>query len=762
MLLSYFSNFSSVHPLPISLDAVVQVIRSDKRLAEITDKYRATSYKSVKMDSPLFGVAALFKDGKADADITDVTGLSMVDIDHVEPELLPDLRRRAESDPHTLLSYLTISGEGLRIIFAYMVDPALTLDDHRQFYPKVFAAGNAYYADLLGAATDGKCKNISRLSALAHDADAYFNPDAEPFARTDIESRWQAIDGRRKAEASTRRELQRLQHTYDTVIRPEVEAEGAVYGPGTHNDYVMRVGYRLNQFGFSQAAAVRWAASAFPEYEDAVTVVESCYQKTDEFGTRRRLHRSSAARPPDDAPSAWASVEAIRQFLDSRIRLRYNEITARVEWSELSIVNCPLSIAYQPLTDRIVNSLWSEMSATQRVNIQDMYRVIGSDYVPSFHPFRSYLEGLPQWEPPEGGSAIDALAATVTVRGGDEAQQRFAAYLRKWLVGMVAGWLDTTVVNNVILVLIGEQGAYKTTWFNYLLPPPLRPYFYTKTNANRMTRDDLLTLSFAEDIGDGDHTTLCCIPADAIGRQQLLVKEEGILAGVEIARKVFQKFDPTLEMEVFIEDGAHVKPGDIAFIVTGKEQSLLQTERLMLNIMQRMSGIATQTRKYVKLLEGTNTRVLDTRKTTPGLRMLEKAAVKIGGGVNHRIGLFDMILLKDNHVDFAGGISNAIDRCHKYLEEKGMKLKIEIEVRNFDEIKQVMDKGGIDRIMLDNFSVEDTRKAVIMIDGKYETESSGGITLDTIRNYAECGVDYVSVGALTHSVKGLDMSFKAC
>ena len=274
--------------------------------------------------------------------------------------------------------------------------------------------------------------------------------------------------------------------------------------------------------------------------------------------------------------------------------------------------------------------------------------------------------------------------------------------------------------------------------------------------------DRLIDLAFAEDIGDGDHTTLCCIPSDAMGRSRLLIKEDGVLAGIEMAKKVFARFDPELRVEVFIEDGSEVHPGDVAMIVSGRIQSLLQTERLMLNIMQRMSGIATQTRKYVKLLEGTNTRVLDTRKTTPGLRMLEKAAVKIGGGVNHRIGLFDMILLKDNHVDFAGGISNAIDRCHKYLEEKGMKLKIEIEVRNFDEIKQVMDKGGIDRIMLDNFSVEDTRKAVIMIDGKYETESSGGITLDTIRNYAECGVDYVSVGALTHSVKGLDMSFKAC
>lgn len=274
--------------------------------------------------------------------------------------------------------------------------------------------------------------------------------------------------------------------------------------------------------------------------------------------------------------------------------------------------------------------------------------------------------------------------------------------------------------------------------------------------------DRLIDLAFAEDIGDGDHTTLCCIPEDAMGKSHLLIKEDGILAGIEVAKRVFARFDPSLKVEVLMNDGSEVKRGNIAMIVSGKTRSLLQTERLMLNILQRMSGIATMTNKYVKLLEGTHTHVLDTRKTTPGMRMLEKQAVKIGGGVNHRIGLFDMILLKDNHVDFAGGITNAIDRCHKYLEEKSLNLKIEIEVRNFDELSQVLAHGGVDRIMLDNFTVEDTKKAVEMIAGRYETESSGGITFETIRKYAECGVDFVSVGALTHSVKCLDMSFKAC
>ena len=273
--------------------------------------------------------------------------------------------------------------------------------------------------------------------------------------------------------------------------------------------------------------------------------------------------------------------------------------------------------------------------------------------------------------------------------------------------------------------------------------------------------ESLLNNAFAEDIGDGDHTTLCCIPASAKGKAKLLVKEPGILAGVEIAKKVFHKFDPELKMEVFINDGAEVKPGDIAFTVGGKTQSLLQTERTVLNLMQRMSGIATTTNKYVKRLEGLHTRVLDTRKTTPGLRLIEKQAVKIGGGVNHRIGLFDMILLKDNHVDFAGGLENAITKAKAYLKEKNKDLKIEIEVRNMQELEEVMRIGGVDRIMLDNFNIEQTKEAVKRIGGKYETESSGGITFDTLRDYAECGVDFISVGALTHSVKGLDLSLKA-
>lgn len=275
--------------------------------------------------------------------------------------------------------------------------------------------------------------------------------------------------------------------------------------------------------------------------------------------------------------------------------------------------------------------------------------------------------------------------------------------------------------------------------------------------------DDLLTLAFAEDVGDGDATTLSTIPADAIGRQHLIVKEEGILAGVEIARMVFAKFDSSLKMEVFINDGAHVRPGDIAFVVEGPVRSLLQTERIMLNIMQRMSGIATMTHKYQSRLEGLKAKVLDTRKTTPGMRILEKMAVKIGGGENHRIGLFDMILIKDNHNDFAGGIPNSVARAKQWCKENGKSLRIEVEVRNDNEIKQALE-AGVDRIMLDNFTPQRTAEAVAMIrknNPDVEIESSGGITLDTLHDYGEAGVDFISVGALTHSVKGLDMSFKA-
>ncbi len=274
--------------------------------------------------------------------------------------------------------------------------------------------------------------------------------------------------------------------------------------------------------------------------------------------------------------------------------------------------------------------------------------------------------------------------------------------------------------------------------------------------------DRLIDLAFAEDIGDGDHTTLCCIPESETGESRLLIKEEGIIAGVETAKEVFHRFDPELRVEVYIPDGSHVRPGDIVMGVRGKVRSLLQTERLMLNILQRMSGVATMTRRYQQALidAGTKTRVLDTRKTTPGMRMLEKEAVRIGGGMNHRIGLFDMILLKDNHIDFCGGVHNAITKAKQYCRDNHKDLKIECEVRDFRELEEALAEG-VDRIMFDNFTPEDTGRAVKIVAGRAETESSGGITYETMIPYAKAGVDFISFGALTHSVKGLDMSFKA-
>jgi nicotinate-nucleotide pyrophosphorylase (carboxylating) len=277
---------------------------------------------------------------------------------------------------------------------------------------------------------------------------------------------------------------------------------------------------------------------------------------------------------------------------------------------------------------------------------------------------------------------------------------------------------------------------------------------------NRVLREFILR-SVGEDLGDGDHSSLACIPWEATGKANLLIKEEGILAGVTVAREAFSAIDKDLTCEIYIEDGSKINPGDIPFNISGRQQSILKSERLVLNILQRMSGIATSTNQYVTRINGLKAKILDTRKTTPGLRFLEKEAVRIGGGLNHRMGLFDMIMLKDNHIVYAGGIEKAIEKTRDYLKKNSRKLKIEIEARNLDDVNRILAVGGINRIMLDNFSIEDTVTAVKLISGRYEIESSGGITLDTVRAYAECGVDFISVGALTHHIRSLDMSLEA-
>jgi nicotinate-nucleotide pyrophosphorylase (carboxylating) len=277
---------------------------------------------------------------------------------------------------------------------------------------------------------------------------------------------------------------------------------------------------------------------------------------------------------------------------------------------------------------------------------------------------------------------------------------------------------------------------------------------------NRILREFILS-SLTEDLGDGDHSSLACIPPEITGKAKLLIKEKGLLAGIRVARELFSTIDKDLKFDVVLEDGAFVVPGDIAFYISGRQQSILKSERLVLNIIQRMSGIATTTHEYVSQLKGLKTKILDTRKTTPGFRFLEKEAVRIGGGMNHRMGLFDMIMLKDNHIDYAGGIEKAINRTKEYLKNNNMNLKVEIEARSLKDVRTILSVGGVNRIMLDNFSIEETLSAVNLISGRYETESSGGITLATIRSYAECGVDFISVGALTHHIKSLDMSLKA-
>lgn len=277
---------------------------------------------------------------------------------------------------------------------------------------------------------------------------------------------------------------------------------------------------------------------------------------------------------------------------------------------------------------------------------------------------------------------------------------------------------------------------------------------------NKILREFILR-SLTEDLGDGDHSSLACIPENTSGKAKLLIKEKGILAGIRVAGVLFNTIDKDLKFDVLSEDGASVISGDIAFYISGRQQSILKSERLVLNIMQRMSGIATSTHEYVSQLNGLKTKILDTRKTTPGFRFLEKEAVRIGGGMNHRMGLFDMIMLKDNHIDYAGGIEKAIIRTREYLKRNNMNLKVEIEARSLEDVRTIISVGGVDRIMLDNFSIKETLSAVKEISGRYETESSGGITLATIRSYAECGVDFISVGALTNHIKSLDMSLKA-
>ena len=580
---SSFENFTSKRPVNLTLDAIANFMRCDQRLESLTKAYRQTGSKHIKMETPLFAVACFFDGGKGKENIKGLTGLSMVDFDHISPsgplkeEELSALRSKIAGDPHTVMCYTTISGNGLRIIFRYEQPQSKTdgVGDHVfEQYKAAFYAGNAYYEKLLGLKADMQCKNITRLSGIAHDPDVFFrDPDkAEAFTLDEVA----AAASQHAKESKEEKQMQRIQTYYDSLVAPMLARKGYKFQPSCHNDYVMRVGYMLAERRFSKKVVVRWALRMFgADYSGTEQVINSCFASSSSRG------RDGVRAGKGDANTA--SVDEIKAFLDGRVRLRYNVITSRVEClltgentnnslsglntnltndtnnsleentnnslgglntnltndtnNSLEVNRNPTCPQWQPISDRIVNTLWSQMSSVMRVNIQDIYRVIESDYVPAFNPFVEYLESLPEWhegdhdyiadlaatvkikgeqehiESPEADSSLFTLRSSLPSQEADSSLFTLRSSLKKWLVGMVAGWISEDVVNNVILVFIGEQGAYKTTWFNYLLPPQLKQYFYTKTNANRMTRDDLLTLA--------QYGLVCCEELDTMRPAEL-------------------------------------------------------------------------------------------------------------------------------------------------------------------------------------------------------------------------------------------------
>ena len=509
MNITLFKNMTSKEPLQTTLERVADLIRHDEKIKSFTASYRQTGSKTFKAECPLFAVACRFEGGKAQDNVCELTGLSLVDFDHIGASpadaapAIARLRQLVQDDPHTLLAYTTVSGNGLRVIYRYE-PPAPDCGTYRD----AFYAGNAHYERLTGLKADMQCKNLTRLSGLAHDPSVFLRPEAEalPFTRADM----QAAAATHTRQAREDRQQTRIRTYYDTVIAPRLATEGIVYAPGSHNEYVMRTGYLLAAHRYPKAAVLKWACDTFADYADTAQVITSCYAGA-----------HTARQAPDrTSDRQTAGVDEIKAFLSTHVRLRYNTVTGRPEYlpvpppdadtdtdalpdADLTDTAAPPDAEtdsdggtgqdeWQPVTDRVANSIWAQMSATRRVARQDLFNIIDSDFVPPYNPFAHYLESLP---PADGHDYIRELAETVRVKGGEAEQERWLRYLRKWLVAMVAGWLEPDVVNNVILVLIGEQGAYKTTWFNCLLPPPLRRYFYTKTNANRLTKDDLLTLA---------------------------------------------------------------------------------------------------------------------------------------------------------------------------------------------------------------------------------------------------------------------------
>ena len=531
MKVSIFHDMTCKLPLTGLLEGVANLIRTDEKLAVFTRSYRQTGSKTFKNESQLFAVPCLFEGGKGRSNIRQLTGMSLVDFDHVFPtdgtadkvdsNALQEQKAKIIADPHTLMSYITMSGNGLRVIFTYEIAPEFSgvpkdeeeVKKFEAYYQQAFYAGNAYYEKLLGAKADMQCKNITRLSGLAHDPEVFLRPQSEviPFTAEEISTAATAYVKQSKED----KQMQRIQTYFDTLIAPQLAKAKVEFRSGSHNDYVMRVGYKLAERRFSKKVALRWAMQKFgKDYPDTEQVINSCFANA-------APHGKQGGGGDSRGDSKTATVEEIKSFLDGHVSLRFNEITSRVEYENPA--DNTDARRFIPVNDRIVNSLWSQMSTITRVNIQDMYRVIESDYVPVFNPFKAYLNNLCQSVKSVGvqdkkqsvgdRDYIQELAQTVLVKGGEQEQMRWHLYLKKWLVGMVASWISDDVVNNVILVLIGEQGAYKTTWFNYLLPPPLKQYFYTKTNANRMSKDDILTLA--------QYALVCCEELDTMRPAEL-------------------------------------------------------------------------------------------------------------------------------------------------------------------------------------------------------------------------------------------------
>ena len=511
MNVSIFHDMTCKLPLPGLLEGVANLIRSDEKLAVFTRSYRQTGSKTFKNESQLFAVPCLFNGGKGRSNIRQLTGMSLVDFDHVLPtdgtankadsNSLHELKAKIIADPHTLMSYITMSGNGLRVIFTYEIAPEFSgvpkdeeeVKKFEAYYQQAFYAGNAYYEQLLGAKADMQCKNITRLSGLAHDPDVFLRPEAEviPFTAEEISTAAAAYAKQSKED----KQMQRIQTYFDTLIAPQLAKDNIVFRSGSHNDYVMRVGYKLAERRFSKNVAIRWANSVFgKDYPDTEQVINSCFANTSPHGKQGG----------GGGDRKVASVDEIKSFLDGHVSLRFNEITSRVEYLSHT------EEKFKSHTDDIL------MSHTDSTDLTDAETVlindsISSEGAKSVESVRSVCQN----KSPSVGEKdyIRELAATIRVKGGEQEQMLWYRYLKKWLVGMVASWLSDDVVNNVILVLIGEQGAYKTTWFNYLLPPPLKQYFYTKTNANRMSKDDILTLA--------QYALVCCEELDTMRPAEL-------------------------------------------------------------------------------------------------------------------------------------------------------------------------------------------------------------------------------------------------